>query len=61
MNDGIDPEFCAKEYPRASVSTQAKSFASFARVEKDVRTITLAASSTIEIIRVQIISSSTMS
>ena len=61
MNDGMLPEFCASAYPRASVSTQAKSFASFDSVEKDVRTIALAASSTIEMIRVHSTSSVTAS
>src|SRR2546427_3555993 len=53
MNEGMLPVFCASEQPRASVSMQAKSFASFESVENDVRTIALAASSTTEMSRVQ--------
>src|ERR1041384_2851237 len=50
MKDGMLPVFCASEFPASSVSTQAKSLASFDSVENAVRTITFAASSTIEVI-----------
>ena len=53
--------FCARASPRASVSTQAKSLASLDSVEKEVRTMALAASSTTEMIRVQSTSSVTAS
>ena len=61
MNDGMLPLFCARAWPRASVRMHAKSFASFESVENDVRTIAFAASSTIEISRVQNTSSETAS
>ena len=57
MKDGMLPEFWASAKPRASVSTQAKSLASLESVEKDVRTMALAASSTTEMSRVQSTSS----
>ena len=53
MNEGMEPVFWASAPPRASVSMHAKSFASFESVENDVRTMAFAASSTIEIRRVQ--------
>ena len=37
MNDGMLPLFCATECPFSSVKTQAKSLASFDRVENAVR------------------------
>jgi len=61
MNDGMLPLFWASAYPRASVSTQAKSFASLDSVENDVRTMALAASSTTEMMRVHRTSSVTAS
>ena len=57
MKDGMLPEFCASAKPRASVSTQAKSLASFDSVENEVRTMAFAASSTTEMIRVHSTSS----
>ena len=56
MKDGMLPVFCASECPVSSVSTQAKSLASFDRVENEVRMITFAASSTIEVMRLHRIS-----
>jgi hypothetical protein len=53
MKDGMLPVFWASAPPRASVRTQAKSFASLDSVENDVRTIAFAASSTTEMMRVQ--------
>ena len=50
-----------RECPSASVTTQAKSFDSFTRVEKLVRWMVLAASSAAEIMRRQITSSVTAS
>jgi hypothetical protein len=61
MKEGMAPVFCATERPWASVSTQAKSLASLDRVEKEVRTIALAASSTMEMRRDQITSRRTAS
>ena len=52
MNDGMLPVFWARAWPRASVSTQAKSLASLDSVENEVRTMALAASSTTEMRRV---------
>src|SRR5262249_48717301 len=52
MKEGMLPEFWARAKPRASVRTQAKSLASFESVEKEVRTMALAASSTTEMMRV---------
>src|SRR5262249_467443 len=52
MNEGMLPVFWARAPPRASVSTQRKSLASFDSVENDVRTMALAASPTTEITRV---------
>ena len=57
MNDGMLPVFWASARPRASVSTQAKSLASLESVENEVRTMAFAASSTIEMSRVQSTSS----
>ena len=59
MNDGMLSVACAIAWPRASVSTHAKSFDSRTMVENDVRTSAAAASSAIEMSRVQIISSVT--
>ena len=56
MNDGMLSVACASERPRASVSTQAKSFDSRTMVENEVRTSAAAASSTMEIRRVHSIS-----
>ena len=53
MNDGMLPVFWASAPPRASVRMQAKSLASLDSVENEVRTMALAASSTIEMMRVQ--------
>ena len=61
MNDGMLPVFWARAWPRASVSTQAKSLASLDSVENDVRTMALAASSTTEMRRVHRTSSVTAS
>src|SRR5713101_1063591 len=61
MNDGMLPLFCARAWPRASVRMHAKSLASFESVENDVRTMALAASSTMEIARVHSTSSVTAS
>src|SRR5215469_13730156 len=57
MKEGMLPEFWARAKPRASVRTQAKSLASFESVEKEVRTMALAASSTTEMMRVHSTSS----
>jgi len=53
MKPGVEPVFCARERACASVSTQAKSFASLESVGKEVRMMALAASSTAGISRVQ--------
>ena len=53
MKDGMLPLFSASARPAVSVTTTAKSFASVDSVEKDVRTISLAASSAMERTRVQ--------
>ena len=59
MKDGMLSVAWASDRPRASVSTQAKSFDSRTTVENDVRTSAAAASSTMEISRVHSISSVT--
>src|SRR5262245_55336677 len=61
MNEGIDSVFWARDWPAASVSTQAKSFDSLTSVENEVRRNALAASSTAEIVRRHRISSVTAS
>src|SRR5262249_14039378 len=61
MNEGMLPEFWASANPRESVSTHAKSLASFESVENDVLTMALAASSTTEMRRVHSTSSVTAS
>src|SRR5215468_6601059 len=57
MKEGMLSEFWASANPRASVRTHAKSLASFESVEKEVRTMALAASSTTEMMRVHSTSS----
>src|SRR5215813_14172113 len=57
MKEGMLPEFWASAKPRASVRTHAKSLASFESVEKEVRTMALAASSTTEMMHVHSTSS----
>src|SRR5262245_7525921 len=61
MNEGIDSVFWARDWPAASVNTQAKSFDSLTSVENEVRRNALAASSTAEIVRRHKISSVTAS
>src|SRR5262245_60990973 len=61
MNEGIDSVFWARDWPVASVSTQAKSFDSLTSVANEVRRNALAASSTAAIVRRHKISSVTAS
>src|SRR5262245_17968583 len=51
MKEGIDSVFWARDWPAASVNTQAKSLDSLTKVENEVLLSALAASSTAEIIR----------
>ncbi|MNN27570.1 hypothetical protein D3C81_1411090 [compost metagenome] len=53
MNEGMLPLFSASAHPAESVTTTAKSLASVERVEKEVRTMSLAASFTTARTRVQ--------
>ena len=59
MNDGMDSTDCAIEWPSASVSTTAKSFASRTSTENEVRTNAADASSTMLTRRFHWISSET--